>query len=103
MNRRELLQTAAKCGLMAAVPFAAVRELLASSDPNKVPSGCQRKSLAQPHPLHAPAPGRIPVAFLLPEGAVVIDFCGPWEVFENVNVPGRANDVFHLYTVAETT
>ncbi|MGB9157143.1 MAG: DJ-1/PfpI family protein, partial [Chthoniobacterales bacterium] len=88
---------------MAAVPFAAVRELLASSDPNKVPSGSQRKSLANPNPLNPPAQGSIPVAFLLSEGAVVIDFCGPWEVFENVNVPGRASDVFHLYTVAETT
>jgi len=103
MNRRELLQTAAKFGLMAAVPFAAVRELLASSDPNKVPSGSQRESLAKPNPLNPPAQGSIPVAFLLSEGAVVIDFCGPREAFENVNVPGRASDVFHLYTVAETT
>src|SRR6266550_499509 len=103
MNRRELLQRAAKFGLMAAVPFAAVRELLASSDPNKVPSGSQRESLTKPNPLNPPARGSIPVAFLLSEGAVVIDFCGPWEVFENVNVPGRASDAFHLYTVAETT
>ena len=103
MSRRELLQTAAKFGLMAAVPFAAVRELLASSDPNKVPSVPQGKSLAKPNPLNPPAQGSIPVAFLLSEGAVVIDFCGPWEVFENVNVPSRARDVFHLYTVAETT
>src|ERR1700746_3250194 len=103
MNRRELLQTAAKFGLMAAVSFRAVRELLASSDPNKIPSGSQRKSLAKPDPLNPPAQGSIPVAFLLSEGAVVIDFCGPWEVFENVNVPGRASAVFHLYTVAETT
>src|SRR6201982_1501200 len=103
MNRRELLQTAAKFGLMAAVPFAAVRELLASSDPNKVPSVSQRESLTKPNPLNPPAQGSIPVAFLLSEGAVVIDFCGPWEVFENVNAPGRARDIFHLYTVAETT
>src|ERR1700746_225052 len=103
MNRRELLQTAAKFGLVAAVPFAALRELLASSDPNKLPSSPQGKSRLNPNPLNPPAHGSIPVAFLLSEGAVVIDFCGPWEVFENVNVPGRASDVFHLYTVAETT
>ena len=26
----------------------------------------------------------IPVAFVISEGAVVIDFCGPWEVFRDV-------------------
>jgi len=55
-------------------------------------------------PLHPPAEGSIPVAFLLSDDATVIDFAGPWEVFENVNVPGRAADpVFQLYTVAATT
>jgi transcriptional regulator GlxA family with amidase domain/YHS domain-containing protein len=42
------------------------------------------------------------VAFVLSEGAVIIDFCGPWEVFERVNVPGRTEGAFHLYTVAKT-
>jgi transcriptional regulator GlxA family with amidase domain len=43
------------------------------------------------------------VAFLLSDGAVVIDFCGPWEVFESVSVVGRHDAAFRLYTVAETT
>ena len=43
------------------------------------------------------------MAFLISRGAVVIDFCGPWEVFENVSIPGRKDAAFHLYTVAETT
>jgi hypothetical protein len=34
---------------------------------------------------------------------VIIDFCGPWEVFQDVNVPGRKDAPFRLYTVAETT
>jgi putative intracellular protease/amidase/YHS domain-containing protein len=53
----------------------------------------------------APAPpqGSVPVAFLLSDGAVIIDFCGPWEVFQDVDVPGRREPPFHLYTVAETT
>jgi len=42
------------------------------------------------------------VAFLISNGAVVIDFCGPWEVFEDVHVPGRAEAAFHPYTVAQT-
>jgi transcriptional regulator GlxA family with amidase domain len=32
----------------------------------------------------------------------VIDFCGPWEVFQDTAVPGRESDAFSLYTVAET-
>jgi transcriptional regulator GlxA family with amidase domain len=32
----------------------------------------------------------------------VIDFCGPWEVFERVYLPDRKHDAFSLYTVAET-
>jgi transcriptional regulator GlxA family with amidase domain len=35
--------------------------------------------------------------------AVVIDFAGPWEVFENVRVPGAVPHPFQPYTVAETT
>src|SRR5713101_10092327 len=97
MNRRQLLQTAAKFGLMAAVPFAAVRELLASSDPNKVPSVSQRESLTKPNPLNPPAQGSIAVAFLLSEGAVVIDFCGPhfgWTFLWHRSVAARGRTLF---------
>jgi transcriptional regulator GlxA family with amidase domain len=45
----------------------------------------------------------IPVAFLISDGAVVIDFCGPWEVFRDASVPSRADAAFTLYAVAETT
>jgi transcriptional regulator GlxA family with amidase domain len=44
----------------------------------------------------ASAAGEVPVAFLVSEGAVVIDFCGPWEVFQD-------GGGFRLYTVAEST
>ncbi|HEY6070127.1 MAG TPA: DJ-1/PfpI family protein [Chthoniobacterales bacterium] len=44
----------------------------------------------------------IPVAFLVSDGAVVIDFCGPWEVFQDVNIPDRQDMPFRLYTVAQT-
>lgn len=43
------------------------------------------------------------MAFLLADGAVVIDFTGPWEVFQDVMIPSRPDMPFHLYTVAETT
>ncbi len=54
------------------------------------------------NPLQPPAKGSIPVAFLLSNGAVMIDFSGPWEVFQDVNVPGRGSAPFSLYTVAAT-
>jgi transcriptional regulator GlxA family with amidase domain len=52
--------------------------------------------------LKPPDKDPIPVAFLISDGAVVIDFCGPWEVFQDVNVPSRQDMPFRLYTVAET-
>jgi putative intracellular protease/amidase/YHS domain-containing protein len=55
------------------------------------------------NPLTPPANSSIPVAFLISEGAVVIDFCGPWEVFERVRKPKDSYDAFSLYTVAETS
>lgn len=52
--------------------------------------------------LKPPEKDPIPVAFLISDHAVVIDFCGPWEVFQDVNVPSRQDAPFRLYTVAET-
>jgi putative intracellular protease/amidase/YHS domain-containing protein len=57
-------------------------------------------------PLRAPATGRIPVAFVLTKGAVMIDFAGPWEVFQDTYVPsrGKMDDQmpFELYTVSDS-
>lgn len=57
--------------------------------------------------LQPPETGPIPVAFVLSPGADMIDFSGPWEVFQDVSVPGRGRTVadtrpFHLFTVAES-
>lgn len=52
--------------------------------------------------LTPPAKGAIPIAFAISQGVTVIDFCGPWEVFQDVSVPGR-EDAFELFTVSETT
>jgi transcriptional regulator GlxA family with amidase domain len=46
--------------------------------------------------LIAPKTGSIKVAFVLSQGATVIDFAGPWEVFQDTD--GSAP--FELYTVA---
>jgi transcriptional regulator GlxA family with amidase domain/YHS domain-containing protein len=48
-----------------------------------------------------PGDGVIPVAFVLSDGAVTIDFAGPWAVFESVMIGDTMP--FHLYTVAEST
>jgi transcriptional regulator GlxA family with amidase domain/YHS domain-containing protein len=50
--------------------------------------------------LTPPPKGSIPVAFVLSPGAVVIDYTGPWEVFQDTVLPGRQSP-FGLYTVAE--
>jgi transcriptional regulator GlxA family with amidase domain len=88
MNRRDLLRRSATLGFAAAIPFSAAAPLPTS---------------AAPAPLPHPAGGSIPVAFLISTGAVIIDFCGPWEVFESVSLPGASEDAFRLFTVAETT
>jgi len=59
--------------------------------------------LAETKQLQPPKEDQIPVAFLISDGAVVIDFCGPWEVFQDVTIPSRQDMPFRLYTVAETT
>ncbi len=77
---------------------------LSASNPAQAPS--ERKnnqSAVKTKPLKAPAQGSIPVAFLISEGAQIIDFTGPWEVFQDVIVPGRTDHPFRLYTVSEST
>ena len=82
--------------------------LLASSASSvfaSTPAGEEKalRERAPINPLTPPADSSIPVAFLLSEGAVVIDFTGPWEVFERVRKPKGTYDAFRLYTVAETS
>jgi transcriptional regulator GlxA family with amidase domain len=91
MKRRELLRQTAALGLVATVPFRFAQ------------GEGSNKALSALNPLKPPAEGSIPVAFLISEGAVVIDFCGPWEVFQDVSIPGRNEAPFRLFTVAETT
>jgi transcriptional regulator GlxA family with amidase domain len=95
MKRRDLLQLSATFGLAASLP----RSARSAVDAGTAPAG----AAAPLNPLRPPTHGPIPVAFLLSENAVVIDFAGPWEVFENVHVPGPMPHPFQLYTVAETT
>src|SRR4051812_31169273 len=92
MNRRELLKRSSILGLAAAWRMGSTARIASAA------TAASSDSL----PLAPPAKGPVPVAFLNSDGAVVIDFCGPWEVFHDAAVPGRDEEAFQLYTVAET-
>jgi putative intracellular protease/amidase/YHS domain-containing protein len=103
INWRRLLRTAPEFGLLAAITLTVLGQLF-GSNPAQAPSGAQGgQSAVETKSLKPPAQGSIPVAFLISEGAVMIDFTGPWEVFQDVMIPGRADHLFHLYTVSEST
>lgn len=61
-------------------------------------------AFAAPSRLVAPEGRHLRVAFVLTEGATMIDFAGPWEVFQDVHVHDRGKTMdemmpFELYTV----
>lgn len=103
MNRRHFLgKTAALSagltGLLASRFFGAERSITKTSDAAQS-SGTK---------LTPPAKGRIPIAFCISQDVTLIDFAGPWEVFNNVMLPDRGNDAeaqmpFDLYTVSDST
>ena len=100
MNWRGLLKIAAGFGLLVAITLTVLGQL-SGSNPAKAPSGHENGQPAvKTNPLKPPAQGSIPVGFLISEGAQVIDFTGPWEVFQDVMVPGRTDQPFRLYTVS---
>ena len=64
--------------------------------------------LAAANKLTPPAKGKIPVAFAISQGVTVIDFAGPWEVFQDVMIEERGKNMdeqmpFELFTVSEKT
>jgi transcriptional regulator GlxA family with amidase domain len=105
MKRRELLQRSAAFGFMAAFPFSTLDAHSPNSGTVEFPDRAEEdKSAAVKNPLKPPAQDKIPVAFLVSEGAVMIDFSGPWEVFQDVMIPSRADRrPFRLFTVSETS
>src|SRR5256714_11051677 len=79
-----------KFGFVGAIALFVIGQLSASAAP------------AEANSLKPPAKGDIPIAFVISEGAVVIDFCGPWEVFRDVMV-SDGDHPFRLYTVSDKT
>ena len=99
MKRREFIVKSAALGAAAAIPAFGLGSGMSALDMT------DNTGAAVNNPLTPPKSGQIPVGFVLSDGAVVIDFAGPWEVFESTRIPSRPqNDqaAFSLYTVAET-
>jgi transcriptional regulator GlxA family with amidase domain len=103
MDRRKSLTNSAAFDLGPVFPFRAIDSLLAATSATGSKSGDAGEQLRdERNPLIPPERGSIPVAFPVADRAVVIDFCGPWEVFRSADIPGRHRDAFQTYTVAET-
>jgi transcriptional regulator GlxA family with amidase domain len=104
MNRTNLVNAAARSGLIAALALFVIGQFSASAAPIETTGNSgDDKQAGKANPLKPPAQGQIPVAFVISDGAVIIDFCGPWEVFRDVNILGRQDAPFRLYTVSDTT
>lgn len=96
MKRRDFMSQSASLGIVmaaASVPNVFAGNFLISATASK---------------LTPPAKGKIPVAFAISDGVTVIDFAGPWEVFQDVHVSDRGKDMddqmpFELFTVSEKT
>ncbi len=104
MRRREFVINTAAMGLMVAA--ASVPAVIGSDD--KAGKSAGGSNIAGGNKLTPPAKGSIPVAVAISEGVTVIDFAGPWEVFQDVMIPSRGASMeeqmpFQLFTVSEST
>jgi len=95
MRRREFLVAGSTAAALTSTNIFAVMPLSAMgasefSDVNK---------------LTPPSDGPITVAFAISRGATMIDFAGPWEVFQDVMIrnSGNMRHPFSLYTVSDKT
>ena len=102
MKRRDFMGQTAGFGMIVAAA------VLPDSISCAVDSVDTLASIAIADRLTPPAKGKIPVAFTISEGVTVIDFAGPWEVFQDVHVKERGKEMddqmpFQLFTVSEKT
>lgn len=104
LSRRDLLRASGAMGLAASFPLSLAAVPFGATDERAAAAQNGAHSTAGLSPLKPPASGPVPVAFAIADGAVPIDFVGPWEVFLNAAVPGRdmMDAAFNTYTVAET-
>lgn len=99
-------------GLWMAVVIVGILDLAVFISNAKVPENVPA-STPQVHPLKPPATGKINVAFLISEGANVMDIAGPWEAFSDTMLTAKGkpwhesdgDDMvmpFNVYTVSES-
>ncbi|HEU5401810.1 MAG TPA: DJ-1/PfpI family protein [Terriglobales bacterium] len=106
MKRREFVGGLTALGAITALSACSggkAPEMVASAKPPENSA----KSETVANPITPPATGRIPVAFVVSDGTVMIDLAGPWEVFNDVMISSRGKSMddqmpFHTYTVAES-
>lgn len=91
MKRRQfLIESTSLIGAMATISPVAIAE-----------NQSKRWEQAAAKPLRVPkAP--IKVAFLISDDFAVIDFAGPWEIFQDVLDPGTHKPAFELFTVSRS-
>ncbi len=104
MKRREFLRNAARVTVIMAPTAATMRLTHAATNEEMSPS---QRPISHGEPLDAPAGRKIRALFAMADSAQVIDFAGPWEVFNNVHVHDRGPTMdemmpFELATVAAT-
>jgi transcriptional regulator GlxA family with amidase domain len=99
MQRRKFIATTSAAGLVMA--SAGLSEMMARPSKDKTTAQVNSKNSK----LTVPEGGEIPVAVTVSQGVTVIDFAGPWEVFQDVmfNKDGKHHMPFKLYTVSEKT
>ena len=95
MRRREFLATGATATLITSTNVLSLSPTSVLANP----------SIFEANKLTPPADSSIPVAFAISRGATMIDFAGPWEVFQDVMLKGPKGHRmgFNLYTVSEKT
>lgn len=95
MKRREFLVAGATATLLTSTNLGSITPASAFTEAN----------YSSANKLTPPAEGAIPVAFAISRGATMIDFAGPWEVFQDVMIKtrGEHRNAFNLYTVSEKT
>lgn len=108
MKRREFIGKSAAAAGLAAMSGLAVENIFSERAASSPKPGDDAVAPPIANPLQAPAKGIIPVAFVISSGAVMIDFAGPWQVFQDVMVPSRGPTMedqmpFQLYTVSDNT
>src|SRR4051812_36515821 len=99
MDRRQFIGKTALFSTTLGVLSAGAGSLFAASSHDKTkaaPAGSPLKKLSPP------GNGPITVAILISEGVNVIDFSGPWGVFESVSLPNASEMPFRLLAVADT-